>query len=138
MLTKHLTLIYSHLKWVLHFLLYYPFFKLHHSHQQQPMNNIGQEFNTSHYEFTSDSEEHEDCAVCLHKIGGEDEIRVLRCHHVFHRACLDRWVGFKNATCPLCREPVTPRRTLTQFGAEVLFFQFCSTRNDYRDTWWLR
>ncbi|TKY69442.1 RING-H2 finger protein ATL47 [Spatholobus suberectus] len=136
MLTKYLTLIYTHLKWVLDFLLYYPFFMLHDS---QPPINIEEELSAFHYEFTSGSEEYVDCAVCLRKIGeGDGEIRVLRCEHVFHKGCLDRWVGFKNATCPLCRGSVGSTGPLTHSGAEVLFFQFCSFQKPNRETWWLR
>ncbi|KAK7309964.1 hypothetical protein RJT34_07127 [Clitoria ternatea] len=86
---------------------------------------------------TFNNEEQVDCAVCLCKIGGDDAT-VLKCKHVFHRHCLDTWVGLKNVTCPLCRRSLDPRRTLTDFGAEVLLFQFCSVRNDERETWWLR
>nr|KYP60292.1 RING-H2 finger protein ATL2L [Cajanus cajan] len=132
MLTKYLTLIYTHLKWVLHFLLYYPFDMLHVS---QPPMTIGAELSTFHYE---SSDEHVDCAVCLHTICEADgDIRVLRCEHVFHKGCLETWFGFKNATCPLCRGSAATR-PITHSGAEVLLFQFCSVRNENRDTWWLR
>ncbi|TKY45429.1 E3 ubiquitin-protein ligase XERICO [Spatholobus suberectus] len=90
------------------------------------------------------SEEYVDCAVCLRKIGeGDGEIRVLRCEHVFHKGCLDRWVGFKNATCPLCRGSwvqqglsltlerrgsVGSKQRVTHSRDEVLLFQFCSVQ----------
>ncbi|KAG6397759.1 hypothetical protein SASPL_144220 [Salvia splendens] len=44
-----------------------------------------------------------ECAVCLCRIEAGDEIRRLRCSHVFHAACFDRWVGCVGWTCPLCR-----------------------------------
>ncbi|XP_075083566.1 putative E3 ubiquitin-protein ligase XERICO [Nicotiana tabacum] len=34
------------------------------------------------------------CAVCLCKIEEEEEVRELRCNHLFHRVCLDRWLGY--------------------------------------------
>lgn len=50
-----------------------------------------------------------DCAVCLSAIGGRDEVRRLsNCRHVFHRACLDRWMEHDQRTCPLCRAPLIP------------------------------
>ena len=50
-----------------------------------------------------------DCAVCLSGIGGGDEVRRLsNCRHVFHRACLDRWMEHDQRTCPLCRAPLIP------------------------------
>ncbi|RDY02908.1 RING-H2 finger protein ATL47, partial [Mucuna pruriens] len=103
-------------------------------HDSQPPINIGAELSTFHYELISGSEEHVNCAVCLNKIGEEDEdIRVLRCKHVYHKGCLDRWVGFKNATCPLCRGSVAPTRPIAHSGAE-----FSSVQKHNRDTWWLR
>ncbi|KAM0875260.1 hypothetical protein ACQ4PT_036945 [Festuca glaucescens] len=49
--------------------------------------------------------EHERCCVfCLSGIEEGDEVRVLRCLHLFHRCCLDRWLAARpGATCPLCR-----------------------------------
>ncbi|KAI3422719.1 RING-type domain-containing protein [Psidium guajava] len=49
------------------------------------------------------------CAVCLHDFEADDEIRrPLNCRHVFHRGCLDRWMGYARRTCPLCRSLVVP------------------------------
>ncbi|KAL4363966.1 hypothetical protein GQ457_04G031250 [Hibiscus cannabinus] len=51
----------------------------------------------------------ESCAVCLYEFEGGEEIRWLRnCRHVFHRACLDRWIDHDQKTCPLCRTPFVP------------------------------
>ncbi|XP_057762972.1 brassinosteroid-responsive RING protein 1-like [Arachis stenosperma] len=51
----------------------------------------------------------ESCAVCLYEFQGDDEIRRLRnCRHIFHRRCLDRWMGYEQRTCPLCRTPLIP------------------------------
>lgn len=48
--------------------------------------------------------EHDSCAVCLREFEAEDELRLpANCRHVFHRSCLDRWVGYEQRTCPLCR-----------------------------------
>lgn len=43
------------------------------------------------------------CVVCLTEMRDGDEVRELRCNHMFHRACLDLWVEHGKATCPLCR-----------------------------------
>ncbi|KAE8694619.1 Detected protein of unknown function [Hibiscus syriacus] len=51
----------------------------------------------------------ESCAVCLYDFEGEDEIRRLKnCRHIFHRSCLDRWMGYDQKTCPLCRTCFVP------------------------------
>ncbi|KAE8023043.1 hypothetical protein FH972_008796 [Carpinus fangiana] len=81
------------------------------------------------------------CAVCLCKIENGDEIRELRCDHLFHRVCLDRWLGYKNLSCPLCRDSLAPFRAFAELGVngvEVLSFNFSSSSSADRETWWLR
>ncbi|KAK7253051.1 hypothetical protein RIF29_37449 [Crotalaria pallida] len=51
----------------------------------------------------------ESCAVCLYEFEGDEEIRRLtNCRHIFHKGCLDRWMGYDQRTCPLCRTPFIP------------------------------
>ena len=58
----------------------------------------------------------ESCAVCLYEFEGEDEIRRLtNCRHIFHRGCLDRWMGYDQRTCPLCRTPFIPHHMQAAF-----------------------
>ncbi|KAE8715245.1 protein RIC1-like protein isoform X1 [Hibiscus syriacus] len=46
-----------------------------------------------------------------------EEIRWLRnCRHVFHRACLDRWMDHDQITCPLCRTPFVPDELQEEFN----------------------
>lgn len=118
---------------MLNFVIYYPFYNLHDSHYP-PI--IGEIYNTHNYEPTTLESE---CAVCLCKVQEEDEIEMLRCGHMYHKDCLDKWVGFKNHTCPLCRESLRPKRVITEIGAEVLAFDFWTVREDRdREDWWLR
>ncbi|KAK3163499.1 hypothetical protein QOZ80_1AG0004500 [Eleusine coracana subsp. coracana] len=49
-----------------------------------------------------------ECAFCLSGVRDGDEVRELRCQHVFHRACLDAWLVRPRATCPLCRDRLLP------------------------------
>ncbi|KAL2559123.1 RING/U-box superfamily protein [Forsythia ovata] len=56
--------------------------------------------NNNNAEFGDSSVE---CAVCLCRIDEGDEVRELRCKHLYHRVCLDRWVRHGHRTCPLCR-----------------------------------
>ena len=132
MLTHYFSIIYTNFKWVFDFLLYHPFYKL----SQAP--TISENLNISHFEPNSDEEV--ECSVCLCKILEGEEIRVLRCGHLYHRDCLDRWVGFENETCPLCRDFLGPRRPIAELGAEILLFRFCSfsSGRDHRERWWLR
>ncbi|KAI3498393.1 hypothetical protein L1887_34167 [Cichorium endivia] len=49
-----------------------------------------------------------DCAVCLSKFKGIDQLRLLPlCCHAFHTQCIDVWLK-SNQTCPLCRSTVNP------------------------------
>ncbi|KAL3738438.1 hypothetical protein ACJRO7_019902 [Eucalyptus globulus] len=51
------------------------------------------------------------CAVCLSSIEERDEVRELsNCSHAFHRECLDRWVDYNQATCPLCGSLLFPSK----------------------------
>lgn len=50
----------------------------------------------------------DDCAFCLSAVRDGEEVRELRCRHVFHRACLDAWLVRPRATCPLCRDRLLP------------------------------
>ncbi|AES96598.1 zinc finger, C3HC4 type (RING finger) protein [Medicago truncatula] len=135
MIMKYLTIVYTHLKWVLDILTYYPFYKLHDSNF--PI--FGEMYDICNYEHNHGSNEDVECAVCLCKIEEGDEISVLRCDHMYHKYCLDKWIGFKNHTCPLCRESLRPERAITELGAEILSFNFCVIRNDRdRDDFWLR
>ncbi|KAL6896650.1 hypothetical protein ACP4OV_007222 [Aristida adscensionis] len=54
-----------------------------------------------------------ECVVCLSGVEEGEEVRELRCRHVFHRSCLDRWLLARPlATCPLCRcRLLTPATT---------------------------
>ncbi|CAI0414583.1 unnamed protein product [Linum tenue] len=59
----------------------------------------------------------ESCAVCLYDFEAEDEIRGLaNCRHVFHKGCLDRWMGYDRKTCPMCRTPVIPEDMQESFN----------------------
>ena len=43
------------------------------------------------------------CAVCLEKFQDGDQCRVLSgCKHVYHRFCIERWLG-ETQNCPVCR-----------------------------------
>ncbi|KAI8812211.1 hypothetical protein BJ742DRAFT_50637 [Cladochytrium replicatum] len=48
---------------------------------------------------------HERCTVCLMEYEDGDELRILRCAHGFHKACLDQWVTSYVNSCPICRKP---------------------------------
>ncbi|CEP09252.1 hypothetical protein [Parasitella parasitica] len=45
----------------------------------------------------------EGCQVCLNSYQSEDDVRVLACHHGFHKDCIDKWLTEGQNQCPLCR-----------------------------------
>ncbi|KAF7833219.1 putative E3 ubiquitin-protein ligase XERICO [Senna tora] len=49
-----------------------------------------------------------ECTVCLTQFEPDSEINSLACGHVFHKDCLEKWLGYWNITCPLCRTPLLP------------------------------
>ncbi|XP_011008959.1 PREDICTED: E3 ubiquitin-protein ligase RNF126-like [Populus euphratica] len=133
MFIKYLNLISAHLRWAFKFWCYYPF--SFQEHELFAVTAIGEELNTVINEAPAE------CAVCLDDVEEGEEIRELRCGHIFHRACLYRWLDFRPSTCPLCRGSLAHRRTLIldQHRTEVVKFKFCSfTSTDERATWSLR
>ncbi|XP_062208089.1 RING-H2 finger protein ATL74-like [Phragmites australis] len=58
-----------------------------------------------------------ECVFCLSAIRDGEEVRELRCRHVFHRACLDAWLVRPRATCPLCRDRLLPSDPPRSCGA---------------------
>ncbi|EEF50563.1 zinc finger protein, putative [Ricinus communis] len=68
-----------------------------------------------------DAELPESCAVCLYEFEREAEIRWLKnCKHIFHRACLDRWMDHDRNTCPLCRTSFVPDEMQEEFNQRLL------------------
>jgi len=49
-----------------------------------------------------------DCRVCLVRFEPESVVNRLPCGHLFHRACLETWLDYDHATCPLCRHRLLP------------------------------
>lgn len=62
----------------------------------------------------------ESCAVCLYEFEEGSEIRWLRnCRHIFHRACVDRWMDHDQKTCPLCRTQFVPEEMQCEFNQRL-------------------
>jgi len=54
----------------------------------------------------SEGEERELCSVCLCAYDAEDILLQLPCLHVFHEACIARWLH-QDCSCPQCRQIVS-------------------------------
>ena len=44
------------------------------------------------------------CAICLNDVRQTRNSKAIRCGHVFHSHCLDKWRKRGNMTCPVCRK----------------------------------
>jgi hypothetical protein len=42
------------------------------------------------------------CSICMDHFSDKDDVRILRCYHVYHMDCIDLWL-YKNISCPVCR-----------------------------------
>ncbi|XP_050205163.1 uncharacterized protein LOC126655177 isoform X2 [Mercurialis annua] len=51
-------------------------------------------------------EEAAQCYICLVEYEDGDSMRMLPCHHEFHRTCVDKWLKEVHRVCPLCRGDV--------------------------------
>ncbi|KAJ8769576.1 hypothetical protein K2173_005179 [Erythroxylum novogranatense] len=73
----------------------------------QYVNLIEQEYPAlSYVEGLRQQQRAAECAVCLSEFCDGESVRKLRCQHVFHKDCLDKWLQQCLATCPLCRGKV--------------------------------
>jgi hypothetical protein len=59
------------------------------------------------------------CAVCYEDYAEGDNLTSPdKCGHVFHKACLDKWLEQKNE-CPTCRGAITIPATPTQVANQI-------------------
>lgn len=140
---KNVSLIISHVKWGLDFLLNQSLLSSSSSCiPPRLLQIIDAHTDRRTSSCTSDhSSATSECAVCLCRIDDGEEIRRLRCSHVFHRVCLDRWIGHGQWTCPLCRNHLknTPGSGSGENRREILVFGFAEVgSSEDKDSWWLR
>ncbi|KAH8906503.1 hypothetical protein BR93DRAFT_880812, partial [Coniochaeta sp. PMI_546] len=41
--------------------------------------------------------------VCLDLVADQEQVRRLKCSHVFHTRCIDSWFQRRHFDCPLCK-----------------------------------
>jgi hypothetical protein len=50
------------------------------------------------------------CAICLEDIqilnNHSESIKTLRCKHIFHKECIEKWISDFHWVCPLCRNGI--------------------------------
>ncbi|KAK9051143.1 hypothetical protein SSX86_027769 [Deinandra increscens subsp. villosa] len=132
----HIVEMVTFLRWAWDFMTHLSFFQ-----QRVQLGKPQHELGDTRFQGDTSSMEPMDCAVCLSKIEEDDEIRVLRCDHLFHKSCLDRCVEYRHTTCPLCRDYLSGPRMVCELGRELLVFNFWSdsrSRDDDFDRLWIR
>lgn len=53
--------------------------------------------------WSDETSKSERCLVCLDDFTPKQPVRVLKCSHVFHVECVDRWLVEAHNSCPICR-----------------------------------
>ncbi|CAN7012078.1 probable E3 ubiquitin-protein ligase XERICO [Brassica rapa] len=61
---------------------------------------------TLKFESLCKKQEDNECSVCLTKFEEGSEVNKLKCGHLFHKTCVEKWIDYWNITCPLCRTPL--------------------------------
>ena len=64
-----------------------------------------------------------ECVICMEYFQSNDSISASQCGHVFHEACIARWLGESGAIhsvghCPQCRSKVSKVRLTRLFFTE--------------------
>ncbi|XP_076919056.1 uncharacterized protein LOC143579713 [Bidens hawaiensis] len=59
------------------------------------------------------------CYICLVEYEDGDEVRVLPCHHEFHRLCVDKWLKEIHRICSLCRGDVCKTGSLHDESSQL-------------------
>ena len=59
-------------------------------------------------EFTLNPEPQDDkvkqsCMVCMCEFEEGQSVRTIRCLHMFHTECIDKWLLERTGTCPICK-----------------------------------
>ena len=53
-------------------------------------------------QFSENTENDKECAVCISQIDNKETMGILICKHEFHKECIYKWLNCK-LTCPCCR-----------------------------------
>jgi len=64
------------------------------------------------------------CAICLNEVRQTRNSKAIRCGHIFHSHCLEKWRSKGNVTCPICRKVFDG----SNFRVQITVF------NDYEST----
>lgn len=57
------------------------------------------------YRRAEEEKENATCSVCLSQVEDGESVKRLRCKHVYHPQCIDRWLE-RSKMCPVCKRDV--------------------------------
>jgi len=57
-----------------------------------------------------ENEKDEKCLICQECFIESDDVRDIKCKHLFHCHCLDPWLLDNSYKCPTCREPIAEHK----------------------------
>ena len=57
-------------------------------------------------------EKNTSCIICNDEYNDEDIIRKLKCVHIYHKDCIDKWLKEYSYKCPCCRTEVAPHKAV--------------------------
>jgi len=52
------------------------------------------------------------CIICQSDFNKLNKVRILKCNHVYHNRCIDKWLCKISYKCPICREGCAPYKPL--------------------------
>jgi hypothetical protein len=52
------------------------------------------------------------CIICNEDYQNEDMIRKLKCCHIYHMECIDKWLKEYSYKCPFCRSEAAPHKPM--------------------------
>jgi hypothetical protein len=44
------------------------------------------------------------CSICFDDFEENDDVSILKCNHLFHYKCINKWLMENKTTCPICRK----------------------------------
>tara|TARA_Y100000996_G_scaffold391325_1_gene353229 strand:+ start:55 stop:303 length:249 start_codon:yes stop_codon:yes gene_type:complete len=53
------------------------------------------------YSFINKSNNLDECVICLEKMRESENLTILKCSHIYHSECIEKWLK-KKSICPMC------------------------------------